>query len=201
VAPVTTYITLALLKTSLGIPVGDTVDDTLLELARSTASRSVDKSCGGRRFWIDETTSARTFRPARRVVWDRDGSLLMLDDIAEIGGLVVEVGTTGSWTALTDYEPYPENALVKGKPVTGLLRTAWQMGGFGFRVRVTAKWGWPAVPDEVQTATLIQAGRLYKRKDSPDGIAGSAEWGPIRVSRVDPDVQKLIDDLVDPGIA
>jgi hypothetical protein len=69
------------------------------------------------------------------------------------------------------------------------------------RVRVTAKWGWPAVPDTVVQATLIQASRLYRRKDSPEGVLGSAEWGTVRLGRVDPDVYALIQQLILPGMA
>jgi hypothetical protein len=51
----------------------------------------------------------------------------------------------------------------------------------------------------IREATLIQALRLYKRKDSPEGVLGSAEWGTVRVSRLDPDVAKLVESLVLPG--
>jgi hypothetical protein len=49
-------------------------------------------------------------------------------------------------------------------------------------------------------ATLIQAARLYRRKDSPEGVTGSAEWGVVRLPRIDPDVSALIKDLTLPGI-
>jgi hypothetical protein len=189
----TTYITLAQLKAALKIT--DTADDTALTRALTSASAAID-SFTGRRFWIDDAVSARIYRPARRITWDRDGQLLLVDDIADTVGLIVEMGTTSQWTALTDYETSPDNALVKGKPITALLRLAWWFGGYGLRLRVTAKWGWPSVPAEVVEATLIQAARLYRRKDSPEGILGSADWGAIRVSRVDPDVQALVGHLV-----
>jgi hypothetical protein len=44
--------------------------------------------------------------------------------------------------------------------------------------------------------------RLYKRKDSPEGVLGTAEWGgPVRLSRVDPDVAALLTPFVIPGMA
>jgi hypothetical protein len=193
----TTYITLAQLKAALKIT--DTADDVALQRAITSASAAVD-SFTGRRFWIDDAVVPRIFRPARRVTWDRDGQLFLTDDIASSTGLIVEMGTPSQWTLVTDYEPHPDNALVKGKPITGLLRLAWWFGGYGLRLQVTAKWGWPAVPAEVVEATLIQAARLYRRKDSPEGILGSADWGAIRVSRVDPDVQALVGHLVLPAI-
>lgn len=194
----TTYATLPLLKESLGIT--DSESDDLLTPALASASRSID-TVTGRRFWIDDDVSARIYRPAERTVVQRDGVLLLVDDIATTTGLIVEQGNTGSWTALTDYETSPENALARGRPINGLLRLGAWGGGYGIRVRVTAKWGWPSVPDEVVQATLIQAARLFRRKDSPEGVTASSEWGPIRVNRLDPDVQALLQNLVLPAFA
>ncbi|GLZ36216.1 hypothetical protein Lesp02_84030 [Lentzea sp. NBRC 105346] len=192
----TNYATLPLLKESLGI--SDNVSDNLLEPALASASRSIDNATG-RRFWIDDSATARVYRPAERTVVQRGGVLLLVDDIADTTELVVEQGTTGSWTALTDYETEPENALARSRPITGLLRLGAWGGGYAMRVRVTARWGWPSVPDEVVQATLIQAARLYRRKDSPEGVTSTSEWGPIRVNRLDPDVQALLAHLVLPA--
>jgi hypothetical protein len=196
----TLYTDRATLKNALGIQ--DNTRDALLDVSLSSACRSIDKFCG-RRFYRDDAPSARIYRPGRRVTWDRDGELLLVDDIATTDGLIVESGTASpaSWTAITDYETQPDNALAEGEPITGLLRLAWWFGGYGLRIRVTATWGWPAVPDNVVQAALIQAGRLFRRKDSPEGVLGSADWGAIRVSRLDPDVQALLADFGEPGIA
>lgn len=129
-----------------------------------------------------------------------DGEVLIVSDIGTAAGLVVETGTTAAgWTAVTDYETLPDNALADGKPVTRLLRTdgVWPRGST--RVRVTARHGWPAIPDKVVEATRIQAGRLYNRPGSLEGVAGNAEWGAVRVVRVDPDVRALIAHLMLPG--
>lgn len=196
---VDTYTTLALLKESLNLDPDDTSKDARLTEKIQVASRQIDKTTG-RRFYLDDAPTARTYRPARRVTTDRDGVLLLVDDIGDAAGLVVEMGTTGSWTPVTDFETSPDNALADGKAITGLLRLAWWFGGYGLRIRVTARWGWPAVPAEVGEATLLQAARLYRRKDSPEGVLGSAEWGVMRVSRADPDVQALLTDYVLPAI-
>lgn len=188
------YGTLALLKSMLGI--NDTTEDTLLTQNHASASRAVDSHCG-RRFYADAAPTAREYRIADRLVCGLDGDLLIVDDISSLTGLVVETGDGTTWTTITDYKTEPDNALVQGKPVTYLRRPyySWQTSSRA-RVRVTAKWGWPAIPDEVVQATLIQAARLFKRKDTPQGVAGSAEWGFIRMSRVDPDVQALLQPFV-----
>jgi hypothetical protein len=58
--------------------------------------------------------------------------------------------------------------------------------------RITAVWGWAAVPTAIKQATIIQSSRLFKRLDSPLGVLGMGDLGQIRVSRyLDPDVEQL----------
>lgn len=191
------YADLATLKSSLGMEADDDTRDSLLNKALASASRSIDTATG-RRFWLDAAASAREFNPASRVVCGSDGERLLLDD-AGAAPTLVETGAAGAWAAVTDYETGPENAIVRGRPVTSLLRSSGSWGRGTVRVRVTARWGWPVVPDEIEQATLIQASRLFKRKDSPEGVTGSAEWGVVRLSRRDPDVWALIEHYVLPG--
>lgn len=176
----------------------DTERDDLLNNALAAASRGIDATCG-RRFYLDATATARTYTLTDRVVRDFLGERLLIDDIGDDAGLVVEIGAAGAWTELTGYESAPDNALVRDRPITALTRTSGSWGGGATRVRVTAQWGWPAVPDEVVQATLIQALRLFRRKDSPEGVTGSAEWGVVRLPRVDPDVYALIQHYIAPG--
>lgn len=167
----------------------DTADDALLTRVLSVASRRIDARTN-RRFWLDPTPVERVFGTAGRLT--PDGRLLV-DDIGAVDGLVVETGTGATWSAFTDYELGPANALVDGWPYTDLT-------GFwsGARVRITAQWGWPAVPEDISMATLLLASRLYLRKDSPEGVLASAEFGSIRVSRWDPDVDALVAPYVQP---
>ncbi|MFF7180142.1 phage gp6-like head-tail connector protein [Streptomyces sp. NPDC008121] len=193
------YAQLATLKAMLNVETDDASRDVLLSKALTAASRSIDRACG-RRFWLDEAASTRIYKSAGRVVCDDAGERLLVDDIGG-ASITVETGSGGSWTtvALTDWETWPDNALVRDRPVTaiGKLSGYWP-GGTG-RVRVTAQWGWPAVPEDIEQATLLQASRLYKRKDSPEGVTGSAEWGVVRLSRRDPDVWALIEHFILPG--
>jgi hypothetical protein len=175
----------------------DTARDELVALDLAAASRAIDDHCG-RYFYADTAASARRFSVYGRTRRDRSGRCrLLIDDVASSTGLIVETGDGTTWTAITDYRTEPLNAIAGRRPITALARAGtWG----GDEVRVTAVWGWPAVPDAVVKATLIQAARLYRRKDSPEGVVGSAEWGTIRVSRVDPDVQALLAPYVIPGI-
>lgn len=192
------YGTLAALKEKLSIKADDVSRDVLLNSALAASSRGIDNATG-RRFWLDPAAVQRTFRLSGRVVCEADGDLLLVDDIGSITGLVVEAGSGGSYTAVTGYETSPDNALADGKPITGLLRVNGTWGTATTRVRITARFGWPAVPEDITEAAMIQASRLYKRKDSPEGIIGSAEWGVRNLSRRDPDVWALIEPYILPG--
>ncbi|MFD4660833.1 phage gp6-like head-tail connector protein [Kitasatospora sp. NPDC058444] len=194
----TDYATLDALKMALQIDAGDLTRDPLLTMALSAAARGID-SATGRRFWLDPAPTARTYNPTGRTLSTDGGERLVVDDIGDTAGLLVETGTAGAWTAVTGYETGPDNAIVRGRPVTALVSPAGTWGGGTTRVRVTARWGWPAVPDDIVQATLIQAARLYRRKDSPEGVTGSAEWGVVRLSRRDPDVWALIEHFILPG--
>jgi len=188
------YATLADLKAALGITNDDT-RDAALSAAISAASRYIDRRCG-RKFDADSVATARVYNPRYRLVEDRVGQRFLVDDISTVTGLVVELGIGGAYTAITTYETAPENAIAKGLPIAELMFggdtaplqfiTPWS------RLRVTAKWGWPDVPDDIAQAALLYAARVFRRKDSPDGVLGSSEWGSVRVSARDPDVEAFL---------
>ena len=48
------------------------------------------------------------------------------------------------------------------------------------------------MPTAIKFATILLATRLFKRMDSPLGVAGFGDIGVIRVSRIDPDIDALI---------
>lgn len=196
----TPYIQRAALKKALGIPADDDEDDDELDRAILSSAAGINQKTG-RTFGRDATATARTYRTEGRLVWTDDGwHEFLVDDIATDAGLVVEIGSTsGGWTAVSGFITGPDNALVRGRPITSLLHpTGWPIY-WAQRLRVTAPWGWPSIPEEIEMANQIQAGRLYRRKDSPEGVTASSEWGPIRVARLDPDVKDLIDPFVLPG--
>lgn len=181
----TYYASLADLKTSLRIT--DTDNDTELLDKLNSASRRVDRDTG-RRFWADAVTSSRIYTPHHE-------ELLPIDDVATSSGLVVEIGRGSTWTAVDTnaYDLLPQNAAADGRAIETLTRVLgyWPMWGLQ-RVRVTAQWGWPAVPEEIHNATLLLAARLFRRKDSPEGVQGFSDLGVVRVSRYDPDYDALI---------
>lgn len=186
----------------MGREADDERDDALLTVALAGAVTWIEDTTG-RRFTLDENPVTRTFRAAGRTWWTDDGLYgFVVDDIGSTDGMVVETGSAASgWTPVTAYETSPDNALADGRPITALLREiGWPCGGTQ-RLRVTTRWGWPDMPDNARTACLIQAARLRRRTDSPEGVMGGSEWGVVRLSRVDPDAKAMLDPLCLPGFS
>ncbi len=186
------YITLAGLKTYLKID--DSVEDTLLEQIIESASRSIDR-IANRRFYLDSTATARTYRPI--------GNLRVItDDIGSTTGLILKTdpNSTGvyqtTFTLNTDYIVEPTTALAKGRPINYLTivgSTALSLPvNYWPQVEVTAKWGWPSVPDDIEQATYILSADLYKRKDSIGGVLGISELGAIRMSPLGRDIAAMV---------
>lgn len=192
------YATLDQLKLALTIPSADTQDDALLLVGLEAASRSIDDYTQ-RRFWQDPAATSRRYTPTGRLaVW--------VDDISTTTGLVVQTDDNDdgvhetTWTLGTDFELEPVNEFLDSEPVPFSLMRALRRGNkrlpyyTQYGLKITARWGWSAVPARIKQATLIQAERLFKRKDSPWGVAGSPEAGnEIRLlARLDPDVEMMI---------
>jgi hypothetical protein len=189
------YCQLADLKTSLGIT--DTDDDDALVRAIGAASRAIDQATGTHFYQV---TEARLYSPL-------DCYDVWVDRFTSTTGLVVKTGTDGStWTTVTstDVVTWPNNAPSRGgaycrlRVPTGVL----PVGYIRPTVQVTASWGWHFVPTAVAEACLIKAAKLFRRKDSPEGVAGTSEFGVVRISRhEDPDVLMLLAPYMSVGLA
>ena len=60
-------------------------------------------------------------------------------------------------------------------------------------IRVTADFGWDAVPAQVARACLMSAARIMNREDSIMGLQTSTEFGTaISFARPDPDTARLL---------
>lgn len=183
------YATLDELKAALRIT--DYIDDAALERSVEGASRRIDGVCD-RRFYLDTTATARIYRATSP--WRVD-----VDDIGTTTGLVVKTDSDGSgaygttWAA-TDYELGPLNALAQGRPVyqVNAVSQLFPTHVMPSPVQVIAKWGWPTVPDAIREATILLAGRMFKRQDSLLGVAGVGDLGALPVMRFDSDIEELV---------
>ena len=182
------YCSLNQIKAALRIT--DAVDDTLLEMAVESASRMIDSECD-RNFF--STSATRDFIPS-------DSYTVDTDDLTAITS--VKIDDQGDLTFLTtlavsDYQAEPVNQRVSGNafPIYRLrmigdyLLPLW---GQQATVRIQGTYGFTPVPTQITQATVIQAGRIFKRLDSLLGFAGFSDMGVARVGRVDPDVAAMI---------
>jgi hypothetical protein len=185
------YITLAELKAALGIE--DSVDDTALEAAITAASRMIDDYTE-RFFYKDGTTQS----PVSRYFTPQDIAVLAIDDIHVITEVAIDAAFDQTYStvfATSDYLVEPVNNPRKGWPYTRIIATGSYIYPYPLpqSVRIRGVWGWSAVPSEVSMATLLQASRLFTRRQSPFGIAGAPDLGVVRLSaRLDADVEVLL---------
>jgi len=192
------YATLTQIKNYLSI--SDSTDNDLLEDLIESASRSIDR-IANRRFYADSTASARRYRAYSDV-------FVYTDDISTTTSLVVAIDENGNGTYSktltldTDFIMDPLTASALGRPFTQLTMVSntesWPIfpgltqNGLRPGVQVTAKWGWPSVPDDITVATLTLTADLYKRKDAPGGVLGLGDLGVIRMSPVGRDVAQIV---------
>lgn len=193
------YASLAELKQALRI--ADNNDDALLQLALDAASEAIDGHCD-RSFSATGDASTRSFTPS--------GGRVEVDDIYTTEDLAIVYRDTAIPAEVEGvsggYRLEPVNAPAYGEPYTSIVYNVvvptWHtLTGFnsGAFVHVTAKWGYAAeVPRAVKNACLLQASRLFSRRNSPYGIAGSPEVGSeLRLlAKVDPDVAVMLSKFV-----
>ena len=182
------YCTLAQIKASAGIT--DTVDDVLLELAVEAASREIDGATE-RQFF--QTTTTRVYAP-------RDSFIADIDDLVSHTHIKTSTAADGvfdeTWTS-TDYQLEPLNGIVGGIGTPRNIIRA--IGDYTFPVvggeatiEVAGTFGFASVPTQITQATVLLGSRIFKRNDSPLGVAGFGDIGVIRVGRLDPDVEVMI---------
>lgn len=194
------YTARATLKGELKI--ADAADDTRLDRVIEAVSRSIDRFVGfpRRHFWQTASGTARHYTP-------RTAKRLWIHDLVSVETVSIDTSGDGtyetSWTNGVEYVLDPFDANSQSEPYTSLVIKSDRGDVFPVgvekSVKVTGTWGWPAVPDEVEEACLIQCARIHKRADAPFGIApipavdtGSA----VRLlARLDPDVELMLKPL------
>jgi hypothetical protein len=207
------YAELPLVKNQLGKITTDDRDE-MIQAAIMAASRMVDVECGlwPGAFRADTVATARVVELAGNVRQIPPGygrayvrSAISVPPIASTTGLAVAGGSmfTGVYASFVQgtYVYGPSGAPGYGEPIRWLGVVDATIAGGIDSIQVTARWGWPTIPAQIEMATRLLAARLYRRKDSPQGVITSADWGAVRVSRTDPDVHALLFPFMTPGFA
>ncbi len=170
------------------LQIKDTVDDDLLTLAVETASRWIDQECN-RRFYADDLAT-NVADPALARTYFGTRCDLEIDDFDPATAITVKTGTTAgvfdtTLTSPANYLALPLNAGAQGKPQNLLRRvdsSFWPYPAHGVaNVQVTARWGWPAVPQPIKQACLTAAADMFQLKNAPFGVAAANETYSIRV--------------------
>lgn len=189
------YATLSDVKAALRIT--DSVDDALIEVAIESASREIDGYC--ERVFYDVGTATKTFLP-------EDTFLVEIDDLQSIEHLKTDTSGDGTfdttWSA-SDYQLEPLNQFTSGlaQPFTRIRAIGQYLfpifdvknaNYYQASIEVKGVWGFASVPTAVKQACILSSMRQFKRYDAPLGIAGFGDFGPMRVTRIDPDIEQML---------
>lgn len=200
------YADLDQLKTWLRIR--DDADDTILQECLDSAARQIDHLCS-RTFTTGFPESPTTTWTTPR--WDADLRRWVLDlpDLGfgglGVGGLQAWAWSDadGDWTQEIEFDSgyalRPLNALDAGDVYSLVVlpdgyAAPSSSSDLGDIVMVTAPFGWAEVPGAVVQANILQAARLWKRRDALFGLAHSLDGSTqTRLQeRIDPDAQVLL---------
>lgn len=164
-------------------------EDDWIDRCLRGARAAIENRSGWPTFWKTETVETRTIDVTGKVVPVRRSGysylkVLLRDGIASSVGFAV-AGYSTSASLL------PTSSVFDGKPFDAIKLPYGTLMNDGM-LDVTAQWGWPEVPDDIIWAHQMQSNRYYRRKGSPEGISGSAEWGLTRIPALDPDVLGIL---------
>jgi hypothetical protein len=192
------YVDPDMLKKSLTLT-GTTFADDDIAAAALAASDAVDEMCG-RIFSRDDTSdSTRYYRP-------QSATLILIDDLHSFTSLLSDndgdYDYERSWVNNLEFILEPNNAIADGWPWTRIvLNTYRTSAGFPYwipkSVKLTGKFGWPAVPDAVVRASQLLANRLLQAVRTPFGIITTGSntldsMSAVRIARTDPFIGPLL---------
>ena len=187
------YATLAEFKSAVGIT--DSVDDTPLQSVLDATDALIDLYTD-RKQGFGTATETRYYTATE---WQ----YTIIDDLVSITTLTTDDNGDGTypttWTAGTDYNLAPGNAALDGWPYTQIDVSVTYPRNFPrdvYRgVKVVGVFGWPAVPQAVKQAALIQAGAVWSSRTSPFGVIGSADLGGLlrQTRALHPEAQVLLE--------
>jgi hypothetical protein len=182
------YITADQIKTWMGLQGSEY--DAIVEDVAVSISRDIEDYCH-RQFNKDAVATARLYDPL-------SSGLVLVDDFYTTTGLVIQTDDDGdgvfetTWSA-ADYELRPLNGVRNGRGGWPYWQIRARKGSTkvfthspSANVRVTAAWGWAAVPDNVFQAAKQLAADTFQMKDNRLGVAGSDQFGNVIRVRENP---------------
>ncbi len=181
----TNYVDLSTFKDWSGIPATTTTHDAKITAATAASFDAINTYCGRVFTTVSET---RIFSATDFYCLELGGN-----DISVATGVTVshDTGNDGTYDVTwlsTDWELRPLNGRLNGVswPYTEIRAVGNQTFPVSYalqraHVQVSATWGWPSIPSPVVEAAKEITLDLFKAKDAPFGVAGTTEFGTVRV--------------------
>lgn len=190
------YCTLAQVKDDQALKQSGTSNDGIIELTINAVSRAIENYCGRRFYPVTEI----------RYYTSEMSDMIFVDDIATDSGLTLATDNDGDRTyetawASTDYDLLPANAVLEGQPYN-MISIAPQgknvFPGTKKGVKITASFGFPAIPHPVNRACVMQTIRIFQRYKTMLGVSSATAFGTltVQVPAFDSDVCMLLDPYV-----
>jgi hypothetical protein len=183
------YTTVAVVKAYLGLTTTAFDDELTDDIA--TAARDIDENCD--QIFYETDVEIRSYIP-------QNPGYCITDGISEFVALTAQESV---WVRDSDFMLEPQNAELQGRPFNAIrtiarpfiftlaqIPSGW--AGFDGRVYVTAKFGWPAVPNQIVQANKILAARLFHRRNAPLGVISFSNEVAFRMAGTDADAAKLL---------
>ena len=160
--------------------------DTELELVIESISRGIDDYCS-RRFYTTDADETRYFTAI-------SNNECKIDELLSITSLKTDDDLDGTYEitwASGDYNLFPYNASQYSFIETTPLGSYLFLKNARKNVQVVGKFGYSATaPKNITQACIMQSERFFKRRDAPLGIAGTTQFGLVKlIGDFDPDVQ------------
>ena len=207
-APALRYTTIEAVKGLLKAPAGREAAvwqsggyDTRIAGCVRAAEQRIDSHCGRVFDLAAAAASARVYRRRTETVVTDDfvGEAAVSVGGADLPGAVwskqpVSASYRGVYQAVRLHAPNLTPDQMHGFDLDldpGRADVGWHRGPLP-DVTVSARWGWPRVPDDITYVAGLLALRLFRRPDEAAlGVMNTA-GGPAWVSRFDPDVEALL---------
>jgi hypothetical protein len=173
---------------------------TAMMTGESFADNDIQSSLIAASRWVDQRTHRRFYPDADvnqvRYYTPNGWSTLEIDDLLTLTSLLSDSDGDGTfeqtWVENTDFTLEPLNAVADGRPWESIrLRPAssFRFSRYPRSLKLTGKFGWAAVPENIKRATTIVAARVLKRtREAPFGVISfPAEGGFVRELGLDRD--------------
>jgi len=186
------YCSVAEVKEVERLNITATTYDNAIQGAIDAVSRAIDNECG--RYFFKDIDDVTRYFTAKATDY------IYVGDFISITTLSTDQGSRSytAWTVDTDYDLWPYNAALEGKPYMRIELAPNHRYSFpvdyGKGVKVVGKWGWPTVPKPIHEASILWFMRAYKRYATPLGVSAMSALGEmsVKVPPPDPDVQVLL---------